>query len=120
MTIPEIEGRNLAVFVDDPHYAEVLSDSPHEGWSNSSTWCFHLYFCQSRHWIEQLQHLVRKDGFINKTRLMRLLRWTQAIPSQDLNCQLDEWCEGPVNVIEFVKEFFTDYSGGKTFKGVVG
>jgi hypothetical protein len=113
------------------HFAEPIIDSrefqrvnrgteTYEGWTNSATWCFHLYFTQSQHWIQQLRGLVRKDGKINPTRLVRLVRWAQRIDNPDLNCMVDDWCEGHINVREFVEAFFDDYAGGIDFQGIDG
>lgn len=112
---PAIEGRKVVHFsFDEPYGGEV-----YEGWTNSATWCFSLYFCQSRHWLSELYAIVRKDGKINQHRLLRLLRATQKA-EYALNCQVDEWCEGAVNVRDFVEEFFRDYAGGLEFRGFLG
>lgn len=75
---------------------------PYQGWSNSATWCFNLYFLQERSNYQALLRLIRKDGTINQTRAIRL--FNQA----GTRLQVDEWCEGNINIPEILENFETE------------
>lgn len=83
---------------DKEHFTKQNKGVPeYQGWSNSATWSFNLLFLQERVNYESLKNLIRKDGTINKGRAVRL--FNQA------HIQVEDWCEGYVNVAEILGEF---------------
>lgn len=90
-----------AYFVTDLNYFAALNKDikPYQGWSNSATWCFNLYFLQERKNYNDLLRLIRKDGTINQTRAVKLFSWS------GIRDKIDEWCEGNINVPEILEEF---------------
>lgn len=110
-----IEDRKVSLFCTDPAHFRVMKQlkawKDHQGWSNSATWCMFLYFTQTDRWIKAMRQLIRKDGTINVGRAGRLLNQAQFDPRIDDNIQVDDWCEGLINVPEFVAEFLDSYAG---------
>ena len=113
----ELEDRRIANLVVDPdEFVRTNKGKPaHEGWSNSATWCFNLYLTQSQYWMDELRQLVRRDGKVNLSRVVRLFLRAQMATLD--SCAVDDWCEGNINVREVVEDFFEQYSGGIEFKG---
>ena len=110
---PVIEDRKVSLFCIDPAKFKKQNKGiePHQNWSNSATWCMFLYFTQTEMWIKFMRRLIRKDGTINLGRAGRLLNRAQFHPRIDDNIQVDDWCEGLINVTEFVDEFLDSYAG---------
>jgi hypothetical protein len=86
-------------------------DTPHEGWSNSATWCFNLYLLQERSHYEALLALRRKDGKINYDRAFLLMRSAAYCTRNPI--LIDNWCEGMVIVSEIVDAFLSELTSGK-------
>jgi len=104
----DIEGTFMSpVFVADEEYFHRLNAGfkPYEGWSNSATWCFYLYFTQEEENIQALRSKIRKDGKLNTNVAFRVMRQP--------GIQIDMDCEGPVNVPEFIQQFLKDYGGSE-------
>jgi hypothetical protein len=106
------EGRMLASFcVDSEHFKNINKDiAPCQGWSNSATWCFNLYFMQERKLIDELIHLIRKDNTINYSRAATLFNRFQINNQME---QIDDDSEGCVNVVEIIDTFLEEYLDGK-------
>jgi len=79
------------------HRSEAGGEGDYEGWVNSATHTFNLYFMQEPKCIEAIRQLIRKDGTINHERALRLFRWT-GLP-------IDRDCEGLVFVPEIVENY---------------
>ena len=90
-----------AYFIVDRQYFKQRHKSKgwkeYQGWSNSTTWCYNLYFFQERVNYEAMTNLIRKDGTINIDRAQKLM-WRAGV-------EIDYWCEGAVNVNEIVENF---------------
>ncbi len=74
--------------------------SEYQGWSNSATCMFNLYFLQEQPNYKALLGLIRKDGTINKNRAIRLFNQAHIV--------LEDWCEGFINVPEMLEHFETE------------
>ncbi len=111
--IPEIEDRKVSLFCIDPAKFKRQNQGiePHQNWSNSATWCMFLYFTQTDRWIKAMRELIRQDGTVNLGRAGRLLNQAQFVSRIEDNIQVDNWCEGIINVPEFVAEFLDSYAG---------
>ena len=92
-------GRKLAQFA----YVGVPIDEEYEGWSNSATWCFNLYFFQEKKNVDDFSKLVQKIAddkeFISLPRARSLFDYAQRHGKME---QIDDDCEGFVNVKEIV------------------
>lgn len=73
---------------------------PYQGWCNSATWCFALYFGQERQNIEALLALRQGNGDCDRRKVLQLFR-DATRKKNGLHMEpLDEWTEGPVNAKE--------------------
>lgn len=88
-------------YITDLDYFKKMNQGikPYQGWSNSATWCFNLYFMQECEYYEALKDLIRKDGTINEDRAIKLFN------QSNIRIDIDDWCEGYINVPEILKEF---------------
>lgn len=88
-------------YITDSDYFKKMNQGikPYQGWSNSATWCFNLYFLQECKNYEALKALIRKDGTINENRAIKLFN------RSNICSQIDNWCEGDINVPEILNEF---------------
>ena len=83
---------------DLQHFRKVNEPcDEYQGWSNSATCIFNLYFLQEQPNYIALCNLIRKDGTINRDRAIKLFNWSCV--------QVDDWCEGYVNVNEILEYF---------------
>lgn len=83
---------------DQQHFIKKNQGVPeYQGWTNSATCIFNLYFLQEQANYKALIALIRKDGTINENRAIRL--FNQAL------IQIDDWCEGYINVHEMLRHF---------------
>jgi hypothetical protein len=114
------EGRKLAVFLS-PLYDNLKDrgtwDSKtnkmigqvefdrYQGWLNSATYTFNLYFMQEENLQNRLRRLRRQDGKINYDKATKLFHEAQCLRLME---QIDDDCEGPVDVKEIVDNFLDD------------
>ena len=93
-----------AYYITDQEYFAKKNKvcSEYQGWSNSATCIFNLYFFQEQPNYRGMLALIRKDGTINENRAIRL--FNQA------HIQIDDWCEGYINVAEILDFFETEQS----------
>jgi hypothetical protein len=77
--------------------------TPYQGWCNSATWAFALYFGQERENVEQLRLLPRDDGTVDPEAARRLLIDASRGRNRLRMEPLDDWVEGPVNAREVVE-----------------
>ena len=105
------EGRKLVTFVNPTEWNFTSQPCPliHEdcqGWTNSDTWCFNLYFFQESQLGKAFAALRRKDGTFNIDRVMRLFNQAQRELWME---QVDEDCTGEVNVSEIINNWITEH-----------
>ena len=88
-----------AYYINDLQWFEKQNQNlaEYQGWTNSITCIFNLYFLQEQPNYIALKNLIRKDGTINRDRAIKL--FNQAC------IQVDDWCEGYVNVHEILEHF---------------
>ena len=86
-------------YITDLQYFEKINKpcKEYQGWSNSATCIFNLYFFQEQPNYKAMLNLIRKDGTINPNRAIKLFNWAYI--------QVDDWCEGYVNVHEILEHF---------------
>ena len=72
--------------------------NPYQGWFNSATWCFALYFGQEPKLLEALRALICEFGDYDQEAVLNLFSW-------DSGLRIDKDCEGLVYIPEVV-EFF--------------
>ena len=104
-TVPIIqEDRKLAVFVlDNP--PKLKEDETFQGWSNSATYTFRLYFFQENDLVDEIFKMIQTRGnrrTINLDLAMELFRKAQKYNRME---QIDADCDGLV----YVKEIISDY-----------
>jgi len=92
-----------AYYITDARYFNQQNQrfKEYQGWSNSATCIFNLYFLQEQPNYKALKNLIRKDGTINAYRAIRL--FNQA------HIKIDDWCEGYINVNEILKHFESEH-----------
>ncbi len=83
------------------NHLQLAEGKPHQGWVNSATWCFNLYFMQEPKLCEALRRLIRKDGTINLDRAIKLF-------SRRSGIRIDKECEGKVFVPEIIDTFLKE------------
>ncbi len=108
-SMPEDEGRKLAEFCLNP---KECGGEPYQGWSNSSTWCFHQYFFQEGRLVDAWDAL-KKSG-LDPQRVVRLFDNAQREGRMEA---IDDWCEGKVNVLEIIDD---ERGSGEPNKGKYG
>ena len=117
----EIEGRKYAQFnIQQTKNGYQLIDVPYEnyqGWSNSATWCFSLYFNQNKRWIDALRSIPHPKYRTLSWAHLSALFYDAQNTETDENIQIDEDCEGLVNVQEFLANFFQEAGEGVNVNG---
>lgn len=88
-----------AYYITDLQHFEKRNQGivEYQGWTNSITCIFNLYFLQEQPNYMALCNLIRKDGTINRDRAIKL--FNQAC------IKVDDWCEGYVNMNEILEHF---------------
>jgi len=88
-----------AYYITDQQYFEKQNQgiAEYQGWTNSITCIFNLYFLQEQPNYKALNNLIRKDGTINRDRAIKLFNRAYI--------KVDDWCEGYVNVNEILEYF---------------
>ena len=88
-----------AYYVTDLQYFEQTNKhyKEYQGWSNSATCMFNLYFLQEQPNYKALISLIRKDRTINVNRAIKLFNWACI--------KIDDWCDGYINVNEILEHF---------------
>ena len=74
---------------------ELIGGQPCQGWVNSATWCFALYFGQEQKLLDAFNALVRKDGTVHYRRAEKLFNRS--------GIRIDRDCEGNVYVLEVIE-----------------
>ena len=91
-------GRKIAKFA----YVGSPADKEYEGWTNSATWCFSLYFFQERNNVERFKRVIVVQNGKEVVPLgvaKNLFDHAQRHGEME---QIDDDCEGFVNVREIV------------------
>ena len=88
-----------AYYINDQQHFENRNKgiAEYQGWTNSATCIFNLYFLQEQPNYIALKDLIRKDGTINHDRAIKLFNWACI--------EIDDWCEGYINVAEILEHF---------------
>jgi hypothetical protein len=97
--------RKLAAFVADDTYRTMAEEAKYQGWCNTATWEFNLYFLQEEQLIQRLLNLRISTGKINYNRAAKLFHEAQC---RNLMEQLSDDAEGSVNVTEIVDAFLAE------------
>ncbi len=79
---------------------------PFEGWTNSATGTFNLYFFQESKLCDKFAALRTRQGKFNIDRVIKLFQEAQC---KNLMEQIDHDCEGPVNVQEIIDNWTVEH-----------
>lgn len=92
-----------AYYINDQQHFENQNKgiAEYQGWTNSITCIFNLYFLQEQPNYRALKELIRKDGTINPDRAIKLFNRACI--------EVDDWCEGYVNVAEILEHFESEH-----------
>lgn len=111
-----VEGTQHVTFIENPDlnkdndrawYNHHTRHPQYQGWLNSATWCFNLYFMQEQELVQALERLRRtSDRKINYKRAQRLFNQSQYNGSMH---RVDDWCEGSVSYMEIVDNYLSDH-----------